>query len=99
MHCVQCGRRTLLKSALRQLYTAVRNRSKTHYDVLGIKTDASLPEIKNAFYTLCKKVSFIFRRSLFCSSERNLLKEMSGSGENVWKRLVHYIGVLNENFL
>lgn len=32
-----------------------RNDARTHYEVLGVRRDASLKEIKNAFYTLSKK--------------------------------------------
>uniref|UniRef100_A0A914ZK82 J domain-containing protein n=1 Tax=Parascaris univalens TaxID=6257 RepID=A0A914ZK82_PARUN len=31
------------------------NDARTHYEVLGVRRDASLKEIKNAFYTLSKK--------------------------------------------
>uniref|UniRef100_A0A914S0S6 J domain-containing protein n=1 Tax=Parascaris equorum TaxID=6256 RepID=A0A914S0S6_PAREQ len=37
----------------------------THYEVLGVRRDASLKEIKNAFYTLSKKVRSLTWCSLF----------------------------------
>lgn len=55
MHCAKCPRKLFVPGNFHVYYRSVRNQSRTHYDILGVKKNASLPEIKNAFYALCKK--------------------------------------------
>lgn len=62
----------LLRTKWLQLRT-VRMNSKTHYESLGVGRNASPAEIKEAFYSLCKKVLLaivfigIFVKDLFKS--------------------------------
>lgn len=42
------------------LFLAHHRKAVTHYDLLGVKSDASLEEIKNAFFNKSKTVGSLF---------------------------------------
>ncbi|KAI5105260.1 dnaJ-like subfamily C member 4 [Silurus meridionalis] len=53
-----CGTQGMREESVLMGHWSIAGSSASYYDVLGVKPDASLEEIKNAFFDKSKKVSF-----------------------------------------